>query len=424
LKARGASTVAFFGLLMFSLVITVGASSMWSQTYGGPDSDSAGAMIQTGDGGYALAASTSSLSADKSDFWLIKVDSSGNMEWNKTFGEQGTISPIAGSIAMVQTNDGGYALSCHTVGTLGDKTHSGFWLIKVDSSGKMEWDQTHWREGMNLAHSLVQTGDGGYAIAGEARGGDVWLVKMDSFGNMIWDKTCGGGGFDYAYSVVQTGDGGYALAGQKGSGFWSSTSVLWLIKTDAAGNIEWNQTYGGEETKFVRPLVQTGDGGYAMAGSTNAFGEGGSDFWLIKTDSFGNMIWNKTYGGADGDRALDLVQTSDGGYALAGFTQSFGAGDVDFWLVKTDSSGNMQWNQTYGGQDFDSAWAIVQTTDGGYALAGSTGSFGAGEGDVWLIKTDEYGVVPEFPSWIILPLFLITSLVAIIVKKRLSQRIS
>jgi hypothetical protein len=398
-------TVTLFVLLIFWLAISVAASSMWNQTYGGPDNDSAGALVQTSDEGYAIAGYTSSFSDDSSVLcWLVKVDSSGNMEWNKTYGGQGNISPIAGSIAMVQTSDGGCALSCYTQGTFGDEIHTGFWLVKVDSSGNMEWNKTHWREGHNVAYSLVQTSDGGYAIAGEARGGDVWLVKTDSEGNIMWNRTYGGSDFDYAKSLVQTTDGGYALAGLKGLGFWSNTSgawlpVVWLIKTDIAGNIEWNQTYGGEGTKYVQPLVQTTDGGYAMAGSTNAFGAGGSDFWLIKTDSSGNLMWNKTYGGADGDRALDLVQTSDGGYALAGFTQSFGAGVVDFWVVKTDPSGNMQWDQIYGGPDSDSAWAIVEATDGGYAIAGSTISFGAGKNDAWLIKTDEYGVIPEFPSW-------------------------
>jgi len=416
------SIIVLFVLLALPLTVQAEASStMWSQTYGGPNNDLAEAIVQTSDGGYAIAGYTWSFSDDNSALcWLIKVDSSGNMEWNKTYGGQETSSPSADSMAMIQTSDGGYALSCFIAKTLGDEIDSGFWLFKVDSSGNMEWNQKHWREGLNHPYSLVQTADGGYALAGETSGGDFWFVKMDSLGNMMWNKTYGGGGVDYARSLVQTSDGGYAILGEKGSGYFSSTSVLWLIKTDSAGNMEWNQTYGKEEaTKYVRPLVQTSDGGYAMAGSTNAFGAGGSDFWLIKTDSFGNMIWNKTYGGADGDRALDLVQTGDGGYALAGFTQSFGAGETDFWVVKTDSSGNIQWNQTYGGQKGDSVWAIVQTADGGYALAGQTASFGAGEGDAWLIKTDEYGIVPEFPSWTILPLVVATTLLAIYFKKKI-----
>ena len=138
----------------------------------------------------------------------------------------------------------------------------------------------------------------------------------------------------------------------------------------------WNKTYGGTKDDDAEALVQTNDGGYAVAGQTMSSGAGLEDFWLVKTDASGNMQWNKTYGGTSYDEAWALVQTTDGGYALAGRTASFGAGGYDFWLVKTDASGNMQWNKTYGGTNDDFAFALVQTSDGGYALAGCTGSLG------------------------------------------------
>jgi hypothetical protein len=150
----------------------------------------------------------------------------------------------------------------------------------------------------------------------------------------------------------------------------------------------WSKTYGGTNFDRANALVQTTDGGYALAGVTQSFGAGSSDSWLVKTDSAGNVLWNQTYGGTNSDGTNALVQTSDGGYALAGYTASFGAGGYDFWLVKTDSTGNTLWNKTYGGTGDDWAYALVQTSDGGYALAGYTASFGAGGGDVWLVKTD------------------------------------
>jgi predicted secreted protein len=156
--------------------------------------------------------------------------------------------------------------------------------------------------------------------------------------------------------------------------------------TSAPPPIEWNQTYGGAGDDRAYSVINTTDGGYALAGYTNSFGAGGYDFWLVKTDSAGNMQWNQTYGGAGDDCARSIVQTSDGGYALAGYTYSFGAGGYDFWLVKTDSAGNMQWNQTYGGTGDDYAYSVVQTSDGGYALAGYTNSFGAGGYDFYLVK--------------------------------------
>ena len=181
----------------------------------------------------------------------------------------------------------------------------------------------------------------------------------------------------------------------------------------------WSQTYGGTEKDGALSLVQTSDGGYAMVGYTCSFGAGEDDFWLIKTDEAGNMEWNRTYGGTGSDIAISLIETSDGGYALVGYTESFGAGSDDFWFVKTDSSGNMQWNRTYGGTKGDYAFSLVETSDGGYAIAGYTFSVGAVNSDLWLVKTDEQGVIPEFPSWIILPLFMITALFVMVIKKKM-----
>ena len=206
-----------------------------------------------------------------------------------------------------------------------------------------------------------------------------------------WNKTYGGTGYDEAHALVQTSDGGYAMAGETGS-FGAGNADFWLVKTDASGTMQWNKTYGGTYDDRAHALVQTSDGGYAVAGWTMSFGAGGFHFWLVKTNSTGGMEWNQTYGGTNNDEAYALVQTSDGGYAVAGGTGSFGAGNGDFWLVKTDASGTMQWNKTYGGTDADEAGALVQTSDGGYAMAGETGSFVAGNADFWLVKTDESGL--------------------------------
>jgi hypothetical protein len=199
---------------------------------------------------------------------------------------------------------------------------------------------------------------------------------------------------DYAFSLVATSDGGFALAGSTQP---STIELLlkpadfWLVKTDANGVVEWNRTYGGAKEDYARSLVETSDGGYALAGDTKSFGAGYADFWLVKTDAYGNMMWNQTYGRAGYDVVYSLVETSDGGFALAGYTDPYGVEYEDFWLVKTDMYGNMEWNQTYGGAGIDSARSFVETSDGGFALAGSTDSFGAGDADFWLVKTDAYG---------------------------------
>ena len=363
------------------------ATTMWSQAYGGVETDVMTSLVATFDGGYALAGYTYSYGAGVADFWLVKTDSSGNQLWNKTYGEAGNDE----AYSLVQTGDGGYALAGYTESS--SAGGRGFWLVKTDADGNMEWNRTY---GGGKAYSLVQTGDGGYALAGYTIGsygsGYFWLVKTDADGNEQWNNTYGRGNSEArAYSLVQTGDGGYALAGYITLSGPPKYPDFWLVKTDANGNMEWDNNYGGDG--MAESLIQTGDGGYALAGYT-VTDSNGNDFWLVKTDANGNMEWNKKYGGDSSEHAYSLIQTGDGGYALAGFTMAFGAGNEDFWLVKTDSSGNQLWNKTYGGVGVESVDSLVQTGDGGYALAGYIDSFGAGGSDFWLVKTDENGVAP------------------------------
>jgi hypothetical protein len=363
----------------------------WNRTYGGASDDWAYALVQTSDGGYALTGWTWSFGAGNGDFWLVKTDALGTMQWNRTYG--GTNEEHA--YALVQTTDGGYAIAGYTY-SLGAGNWD-FWLVKTDAAGTEQWNRTYGGTNSDWAFALVQTSDGGYALTGwtwsfGAGFYDVWLVKTDASGNMMWNRTYGGTNRDVAGALVQTTDGGYAIAGITSS-FGAGASDCWLIKTDASGNMMWNRTYGGTNEEHAYDLVQTTDGGYAIAGYTRSYGAGNADFWLVKTDASGNALWNKTYGGTGEDYAYALVRTSDGGYALAGGTGSFGAGGYDAWLVKTDASGNMQWNKTYGGASDDWAYALVQTSDGGYAIAGYTDSYGAGSSDFWLIKTDASGNV-------------------------------
>jgi hypothetical protein len=356
----------------------------WNQTYGGAGDDWAASVVQTTDGGYAFAGSTLLPGTGNRNFWLVKTDPCGTILWDKTYG--GADYEIAYS--MVQTSDGGYALAGITLYVGG----SDFWLVKTDADGNIQWSRTYGGTNDDRAYSVVQTSDGGYAITGYtasfgAGWWDFWLVKTNSFGGIQWTRTYGGTSNEEAKSVIQTSDGGYAIAGSTasfGAGFYD----FWLIKTDSAGNIQWNKTYGGADYEEAHSMVQTSDGGYAIAGRTWYFGTGSADSWLVKTDAAGNMEWNKTYGGADYEEAYSMVQTSDGGYALAGEI-NFGGEYADVWLVKTDSSGTMLWNGTYGGVYDDRAYSVVQTSDGGYALAGFTYSFSVGSptyGDAWLIK--------------------------------------
>jgi hypothetical protein len=340
---KGAITGAMLLLVISSFFVSIEMPNIkaespqsqtdWKKTYGGPDGEIGWSVIETGDGGFALAGYTYSYGDGGYDFWLVKTDSAGNVQWNQTYGGSGREY----AVSVIETGDGGFALVGHT----------------------------------------YSYGNGGY---------DAWVVRTAENGNELWNQTYGGANSDFAVSIVETGEGDFALAGLSNS-YGTGDYALWVVRTAENGNELWNRIYGGARTEDGWSVIETGDGGFALAGYTYSYGDGGYDFWLVKTDSAGNVQWNQTYGGANSDYGMSGIATSDGGYAIVGYTDSFGAGNGDFWLVKTDANGNELWNQTYGGVEADECYSVVETGDGGFALAGYTYSYGAGSSDFWLVKT-------------------------------------
>jgi hypothetical protein len=361
----------------------------FAKTYGGAYLDVAYPVQQTSDGGYIVAGFTVSFGAGWADIFLIKTYVNGNVQWAKTYG--GTGDDVAFSVQ--QTSDGGYIVAGETRSF--GAGYRDIFLIKTDASGNLQWAKTYGGTYWDVAYSVQQTSDGGYIVAGytESFGagyGDIFLIKTDANGNIIWAKTYGGTSRDWAFSVQQTSDGGYIVAGATDS-FGAGGFDIFLIKTDANGNIIWAKTYGGTSWDEAYSVQQTSDGGYIVAGYTGSFGAGYSDVFLVKTDANGNIIWAKTYGGTSRDWAFSVQQTLDGGYIVAGITYSFGVDSGDIFLIKADANGNVQWAKTYGGTGDEWAFSVQQTSDGGYIVAGYTESFGAGYGDIFLMKTDANG---------------------------------
>lgn len=242
-----------------------------------------------------------------------------------------------------------------------------------------EWNKTYGGSSWDVANSVLQTSDGGYVLAGFTQSygaglGDAWLVRTNSAGRMLWNRTYGGAAYDEAKVLILASDGGYALAGVTRS-YGAGITDFWLVKTDLNGNPQWNRTYGGAGYDYLFSAIRTSDNGYALAGYTESYGQGG-DFWLVKTDINGVMIWNEVYGGRGWEEAHSVIQTSDGGYAIAGETDSIGSGATDFWWVKTAPDGKKQRDQAYGGANADGANSLVQTSDGGFAIGGYTESYG------------------------------------------------
>jgi len=375
-------------IVMVFLIFTSFSSlnAQWAGTYGGSNNDRAYSIQQTSDGGYIVAGETWSFGAGGSDIWVLKLSSTGTIDWQHTYG--GSNDDEARSIQ--QTSDGGYIVVARTYsfGAGG----SDIWVLKLSSTGTIDWQHTYGGSNDDEAYSIQQTSDGGYIVAGETWSfiagfeGAIWVLKLSSTGTIDWQHTYEGGYGDRAYSIQQTSDGGYIVAGATWS-FGAGDGDIWVLKLSSTRTIDWQHTYGGSNWDLARSIQQTSDGGYIVAGETESFGAGDGDIWVLKLSSTGTIDWQRIYGGSNDDKAYSIQQTSDGGYIVAGVTASFGAGSDDAWILKLSSTGTIDWQRTYGSDPWDDARSIQQTSDGGYIVAGETLLFGAFWGeDVWVLK--------------------------------------
>ena len=384
--------------LFFLLLISRSgiAQVTFQQVFGGNSFEYGKSAEQTSDGGYIIGGYTKSFGAGNIDFYLLKSTSNGSLQWAKTYGGTGT---DFGRWAQ-QTNDGGFVMGgCTDMNATGYD----FYLVKTATDGTIQWTKTYGGTADEEAYCVRQTNDGGYILSGYTRsfglsypGGndDMYVVKAASDGSLQWSYAYGGSSIDYyAYSLRQTNDGGYVVTGSTYS-FGQGFNDVYLVKTASDGSIQWTKTYGGSVDDYGNSVQQTADGGYVICGYSNSFsGSAGNDIYLVKTSSDGSLQWTKTYGGTSSDVGWSVFQTPDAGYVITGGTRSYGAGNDDVYLVKTTSDGTLQWSQTFGGSQTEVANSVRQTSDGGFVLAGYTNSFGPALVNVYVIKTDVNGNV-------------------------------
>jgi hypothetical protein len=436
------------------LLILFSASTLWAQaptkqwdkTFGGSAYDEAKTVIQCSDGGFLFVGySLSGISGDKTevyrgdrDCWLIKTDANGNKQWDKTLGGNG--EEIFASV--IQTSDGGFLLAGFTSSdALGDISApnkgygSDYWIVKISSTGVKQWDKRYGGNQSEYITSAKQTSDGGYILAGYSFSGqsgdksepsrglaDYWILKISNTGIKQWDKTIGGSSADQSPSIIQTFDGSYLVAGWSESGVSGDKSEpsrglrdYWLVKLTQNGAKEWDKTFGGSGNDEPSQLMETLYG-YMMSGTSTSGisgdktepNKGAQDFWIVKTNIFGDMWWDRTYGGGNSDGNSSVIEFYDG-YLFSGYSNSGISGDKteaskglsDFWLVKTDFDGNKLWDKTFGGSNDEYAYSAIQTADAGVLLAGMSKSgisgdkttANKGSADYWIVK-----LTPDLPE--------------------------
>ncbi|MEO8087893.1 MAG: T9SS type A sorting domain-containing protein [Bacteroidota bacterium] len=375
-------------LSFFMIVFQADAQIKFQKTFGGNATDVGYSVQQTTDGGYIIAGLTYSFGAGNSDVYLIKTDANGDAIWTRTFG--GSSDEQAYSVQ--QTTDAGYIITGRTSSFGAGATD--VYLIRTDVNGNLLWTKTFGGADNDWGNSVQQTNDGGFIILGVSSSfgasfQKVYLIKTDTIGNLIWTKTFGGTN-DGGLSIQQTADGGYVLCG--GSEFGAGNVDVYLIKTDANGDSLWTKTYGGTEDDYGNSVQQTTDGGYIIAGNTNSSNSGNGNLYLIKTDSSGDSLWVKSFDLFGLESGSSVKQTSDGGYIILGSEANLASYIYNVLLIKTDSNGSPLWTKTFGtANDDDGGYDVQQTIDRGFVIIGFTKSFTPGNADFYLIKTDSSG---------------------------------
>ncbi|MEZ5013793.1 MAG: MopE-related protein [Chitinophagales bacterium] len=438
----------FILLFFFNFSFSQAPEIEWQNDIGGNDYDQLQSIGLTSDGGYIIGGeSLSDISGDKTegvfgipayyDYWVLKLDSLGVIEWQNTIG--GSQTDILYTVE--ETRYGGYILGGWTSsGISGDKTEASLgsfdiWIVKLDSFGNILWQNTIGGDSYDALYSIEETSDNGFILGatsssgisgdkteaswpGGSYGYDFWVLKLNSIGEIEWQNTIGGTGDDQIFSIHQTSKGGYIIGGDSYSGISGDKtepsvglgySDYWVVMIDSIGNIQWQNTIGGSDNDHLRSIDITSDGGFILGGYSisNISGDktegniGYDDYWVLKLDSVGNIVWQNTIGGTANDDLATIEETIDGGYIIGGASSSSISADKsenghswDYWVVKINSTGEIIWDNTIWGEDLDILTSLHQSLDGGYVMGGYTYSGISGDKtepnwdyyDYWIVK--------------------------------------
>ncbi|WP_298419458.1 hypothetical protein [uncultured Kordia sp.] len=394
----------------------------WLKTIGGTQEDTAQDITMTADGGYAIVGFTKSINGDitdhtseQNDYWVTRLDSDGNIIWSKTYGG----SADDRGQAIKTTTDGGFIITGYSRSDDEDvSANSGFydqWVVKLDASGTIQWEQNFGFSGSDQAFDIIQTNDGGYFTTGfldvtasggqgdfgrpnggfgnpEHGVGEFWCHKLDASGAIVWSRYFGGTNNDRSYSSLETDDNNFIIAGSSESDDFDVTSSqgsydFWVVKLSNTGDLIWQKSYGGSGIDIGYDIVKTTDGNYVVAGDTRSSDgditnlKGSSDFWVIKiSDTDGSLLWERTYGGTDFESARAITRIQDGGFAIVGSAKSNNTdvssnhGQNDFWVIKISENGNLTWEKNFGGSQLDFAYGIIETSDKKLVVVGNTQS--------------------------------------------------
>ncbi|MCD6366423.1 MAG: T9SS type A sorting domain-containing protein [Bacteroidales bacterium] len=426
--------ITFSLMVLTNVYFLTGQNILWSKCYGGSYDEHAKSIQQTTDGGFVVAGISASTNGDVSgnhgnyDYWVLRLDAAGDTLWTKCYG--GTDDDRAWAIQ--QTTDGGFVVAGYSQSTDGDVSgnhgSSDFWILRLDAAGDTLWTKCYGGSSWDEALAIQQTTDSGFIVAcsststdgdvsGNHGGKDYWVLRLDATGDTLWTKCYGGSDDDYVESIQQTTDSGFVVAGysQSTDGDVSGNHGYedsWILRLDAAGNILWTKCYGGSGWDEANAIQQTTDSGFVMAGwSGSTDGDvsgnhGGSDSWILRLDATGDTLWTKCYGGSGTDWVDAIRQTTDSGFVVAGGSTSTNGdvsgnyGSYDYWILRLDAAGDTLWTKCYGGSGGDEAYAIQQTIDGGFVVAGYSNSTDGnvsgnhGYNDSWILRLDNVTGIP------------------------------